>query len=77
MDVPWTIERYPRHQFRVKIDKIRQLFLVESQIRAATNFPLKVGSHRRDDIEAANSRQHPRFQRLVGVEIRNVDLDAG
>jgi hypothetical protein len=54
-----------------------ELFFVEYQIRAAPNFSLHVGGHRRDNVEAAASRQHPGFQRLVGVEIRDVDLYTG
>ena len=67
----------PGHQCRVEIGEIWELFLVEGQVGAAANLPLKVGRRRNDDIEAAISRQHPSFQRLVGVEIRDVDLDAG
>jgi len=76
MGIPRVIECDPRHQCRVEIRKIGELLLVERQICAAANFPLEIGSHGSDHIKPASARQHPRFERLVGVEIRDVDLNA-
>ncbi len=73
--VTGVIERDPGHDGGVEIDEVGKLCLVEGQIGAAANLPLKEGSRRKDDIESAVSRQHPSFQRLIGIEIRDADLD--
>ena len=75
MGVPRVIERHPGHYCGVEIGEIGKLFLVEGQIRAAANLALQEGRRRNDDIKSAIPRQHPGFQRLIGVEIRDADLD--
>ncbi len=76
MSVPRVIECDPRHQRGIEIDEIGKLRLVECQVGAAANLSLDEGGRRHDDIKSATARQHPRFQRLGIIEIRDVDLDA-
>jgi hypothetical protein len=71
-----VVQGHLRHQFRVQVVQVRQPGLVQRQVDARLDLPLEVGRRGYDHVEAAVARQQLGLERLVGVEIGDVDLDS-
>jgi hypothetical protein len=69
--------RHLGHELRIHVLEVRQLRLVERQIDAGLDLTLEIGGRGHDDVEAAAAREQLGLQRLVGIEIGDVHLDAG